>query len=344
MAMTLLGVRADVKVVSFGISHYPTDSEWCELNAQNDQNLLRETFPGAVTLLDKGATYRGIKLELSSLGGRTLPGDTLIIHFSGHGQQILTQNSKMEPDCVDESFVAYDAEMHRSDTYHGEHHLVDDELGEIVGGLRRKVGPKGLVMVVIDACHSNSMDRLEGEDTKENTYRGTSYIFGSEELSPRDIEELREKAYREDTEPISTDPVMSNVVYISACQSHERNYEIKVDGKGYGGLTYYFCRMVREKGLQDVGRLLTAIYEGMANDKSLKFHGQLPAIRNSIGWEAPTRTKEKAVIEEKYDEPESEGMTPEEMKKWGTVILGILIGFGLIGLLFWAIHRATKDK
>ena len=132
---------------------------------------------------------------------------------------------------------------------------------------------------------------------------------------------------------------MSNVVYISACRSDKRNYEVSVDGKGYGSLTYYFCESYRNKGLSDLKELLSELHSGMANDKTLKFHGQLPAIRNTIGWEAPSKTTSN--VSNGSGRTSGESSDPDR-PSYQTVIWSI-IAAGLI-LIFIALWITKKRK
>lgn len=56
--------------------------------------------------------------------------------------------------------------------------------GELVisGG---KTGENGFIIAIIDACHSDSMDK-DADDSNPSTYRGTDEIFGSHER-PRGV-------------------------------------------------------------------------------------------------------------------------------------------------------------
>lgn len=282
-----IGLLANVRVLSIGISEYPESSGWNKLNAHNDVLLIKTVFPSAISLEDSQATLSGIKVAISNLSNSVTAGDTIIIHFSGHGQQILTNTSSNEIDGVDEAIVPYDASKRKTISYWGQHHFTDNTFGDSIDRLRRAVGPKGLVIAVIDACHSDSMDKTA--DEAKEIYRGTDEIFGAENLPDEKIDSLREVYHNQDSSALTTLPDMSNVIYISACRSDQRNYEVVEDGKGYGSLTYYFSEAYRIVGLLDMMEFLTTIYSGMENDKTLHFHGQVPSIRNTIGWEAPVK-------------------------------------------------------
>src|SRR6185436_1140739 len=67
---------------------------------------------------------------------------------------------KDETDGYDEALVPYDAGM-RFDpvTNNGSHHLRDDELGDKLRQLRKKIGNTGSLLVLLDACHSGTATR-----------------------------------------------------------------------------------------------------------------------------------------------------------------------------------------
>ena len=231
-----IGLLANVRVLSIGISEYPESSGWKKLNAHNDVLLIKAVFPSAISLEDNQATLYGIKDLFSNLSNTAAKGDTIIIHFSGHGQQILTSTSNDEIDGVDEAIIPYNAGKRKTTSYMGENHLTDNSFGIAIDRFRRTVGPNGLVIAVIDACHSDSMDKT-ADDAKE-IYRGTDEIFGAENLPDEKIDSLREAYHNQDSSALATLPDMSNVIYIRACRSDQRNYEGVEDGKGYGSLTY----------------------------------------------------------------------------------------------------------
>lgn len=325
-AITTLG---KVRVLTIGIGHYPSGSGWCDLGAVNDVALLKEVFPDAMALSDEKATHKGIEVALKELERSSSPGDTVIIHFSGHGQQVLALNDKNEPDKVDEALVAYDARRKKSSTYNGQAHFIDDEFGSHITSIRKKVGPNGLVLAVIDACHSNSMDRET--DKNGDIYRGTDEVFGADNLSKEDLENLRSAYNNKETEALPTSGNMSGLVLMSACETDQRNYETKVGDRPYGSLSYYFAKAVRENGIADIDGLLTTVYNGMADDPTLEFHEQLPVIRTTVGWGAP---KKETFVPADTTDTES-GTSDENQSYTLYLILGGLAIIVLIILLCW---------
>lgn len=226
-----------------GVANYPKGSGWDTIHSDNDVELLKgvlsETFT-VKTLVDEQATRGKITSALTKLGKDTRKGDTVLILFSCHGQQMWQSD---ESDSLDEALVPYDAKRVYSDTYKGENHLRDNELAEYVMGIREKAGTDGLVVVLLDACHSG--DSFRGD----KFVRGVYDVFGLGEAP-------RIKRERNDVAGIGSEDGASDVLYISACQSYEINSEYRAsDGRWYGSLAHAFAESYNGKGLTDVDLL-----------------------------------------------------------------------------------------
>ena len=81
---------------------------------------------------------------------------------------------------------------YRKGIYEGEKHILDDELNAFFNKIREKIGQKGMLLVVIDACHSGTMSREENDAPldDESPVRGT-YIGFSEDKIFRPIREQK---------------------------------------------------------------------------------------------------------------------------------------------------------
>lgn len=311
-------LQSKVRVLSVCVGEYPHDSGWNRLGAANDSESIVSLFPQTLILNDSKATYQAFISELGNLSECSAVGDTVIIHFSGHGQQILTSKSSSEADHVDEAMVPYDAAKRATPSYHGQNHLTDDSFGSYVSAIRKKIGPKGLVIAVIDACHSNSMDK--DADTSGDIYRGTDEIFGAESLSQDSISSLRDYYFANDHTPVAKSELLADVIFIGACETHQRNYEIKRNGVQHGSLTYYFCKAYDEKSFSDIDGFLSTLYAEMTNDNTMQFHGQCPSIRTSFGWKSPE--SEKYVPQ---DNPTASSVSTDKSWIWIASALGAFI-------------------
>lgn len=212
-----------------GIGLYPQESGWTSIHGDNDVSiisnlLLRHGFTkeNVIILKNSLATRNGILTALDELKQRANQGDVVYIHFSGHGQQV-TDLDGDEEDHYDEAWVPYDAKKrYVPGVYKGENHILDDEINAYLGGLRSKVGSRGKIVVVSDACHSGSGSR--GLTDEEEMYiRGTSEKFV---IPGGGANVIKKEA------PIYW-------LHVGACKPYQTNYEYKAsDGLFYGSLSY----------------------------------------------------------------------------------------------------------
>lgn len=165
-----------------GIGNYPAEGGWATIHAPNDLAVIgaalrQRGFPEAhiFTLTDSAATRAGIlQAWKTRLADRVKPGDIVYFQFSGHGQQVADDNGD-EIDRFDEAIVPYDSPLrYVAGVYQGENLIRDDELNQLFTALRRRLGPRGNLMVVLDACHSGTGTR--GMETA----RGTDRIMASD--------------------------------------------------------------------------------------------------------------------------------------------------------------------
>lgn len=220
-----------------GISNYPqykdADASWTKIHGANDVQIISPLLAKQgfkiITLTDNLATHKGIESGFKKLENSVRPGDIVYIHFSGHGD---------EADGWDEAFIPYDAQhRYKKNVYQGENHLLDDELNSHLNSIRKKVGEKGIVYVVMDACHAGSSYRGEEED--DSVYvRGTDIGFsknGKTYAPPID---------KRGNIRISSEKGMSPIYMLEACRAYEVNTEIKQNGKYYGPMSYYVSQQL----------------------------------------------------------------------------------------------------
>ena len=272
-----LSAAARNRALLIGIGEYPESSGWEKISAANDMRLLSSTLKGydITVLQDEKATYAGIKNAFAQFTAKCTPGDTVIVHFSCHGQQMICiDKSNEELDLLDEAIVPYDAKAKYSIHYKGEHHLRDNELAILIDFLRKKVGSYGFVLVSIDACHSNTLDRSENAIQTTAILRGTGDIFGKNV----DAQIYLRHKYKTSKDLIPKLEGMSDVVFVSACKEYEKNKEILVDGTGYGSLTYALVNNMLHITTFNITKFIEGIKETMY---SLKL-GQNPGFRASF--------------------------------------------------------------
>jgi Caspase domain. len=212
-----------------GIGDYPQDSGWNKIHGDNDVSiiktlLLQQGFveDNIMVLKNAEATKSGILSAMDQLRGKAQTGDVVYIQFSGHGQQVTDLNGD-EEDHFDEAWIPYDAKKkYVAGEYEGQNHILDDELNKYLNGLRSKVGIRGKIVLVADACHSGSGSRGLGDD-EEVYVRGTDEKF----IIPGGGANIVRKE-----EPVYW-------LYVGACKPYQTNYEYKTaDGVFYGSLSY----------------------------------------------------------------------------------------------------------
>jgi hypothetical protein len=191
------------------------------------------------TLCDSQATYDVILSAFNDLESKLNIDDVVYIHFSGHGQRITDLNGD-EFDKFDEAWIPYDALQEGTYNYNGEKHLTDDKLNKLLKGLRCKVGAKGKIVVVTDACHSGTATRhLKGIETTE-IVRGISEVFYIEidGVIYEDYDFYNEKFTEEELLKHSLEHP-TEWVSIAACADNENNRQVTLeDGTRYGSLSY----------------------------------------------------------------------------------------------------------
>ena len=211
-----------------GIGNYPEDSGWNKIHGNNDISIIKASLirqgvseDSIVELMDASATKERILNAFDNLSDRLQPGDVAYIHFSGHGQQITDLNGD-EDDGFDEAWIPYDArKSFEAGVYEGQNHLTDDELNTIFTRLRIRVGSRGKIIIVADACHSGSGSRGMPDETV--FVRGTSDKF----IIPQQASNVKKK------------PEPTEWLFVAACKPYQSNYEYRSpSGEYYGVLTY----------------------------------------------------------------------------------------------------------
>ena len=231
-----------------GISNYSSNQhladgkEWNDIHGENDVRLLVPTLKkqgfSIQKLCNREATANNIRKSLTSFSEKCKSGDIVYLHFSCHGQPFEDYDGD-ENDGWDEALVPYDAlKVYMTGKYTGENHITDDELNNYLKTIRNRVGPKGFVYVVIDACHAGSSYR--GDENEDSVIiRGTDKGFSksNKQYAPRIDKRGKIK--------VEKSLNMANICIIEACRSYQVNSEIRADGKYYGSLSYYVNKTLK---------------------------------------------------------------------------------------------------
>lgn len=271
---------AKKRALLVGISKYHANGRtaWENIHGKEDVDLLAPELikKGFIvkTLVNEQATYQGITSSIKKLIAETKKGDIVFIHFSCHGQPVedglIKGFPKDEKDGYDEAIVPIDAgKVYSPNGYKGEKHLIDDELNGYIKTIRKKLGPKGMLYITIDACHAGELSRNGLE-----TVRGTNEALTSKPNKKYNPPRTNVKHYI-----VEKNNMMSPVLYIEACQSRERNSEIRIKGKEYGSLSYNIWQALNQMssfGLNSKDEFIVKV------DNSTKIKGRWPKTQTLV--------------------------------------------------------------
>lgn len=253
-----------------GISNYPqydyVDASWAPIHGTNDVQLISPILAKQGfkinTLTNEAATYRAIGNSLKDLGNSVHAGDIVYIHLSGHGQAVEDEDGD-EADGWDEAFIPFDAERtYRENGYHGENHLLDDELNGYLNSIRRKIGEEGVVYVVLDACHAGSAYR--GEEDDDLYERGTNEGFSKTGKPYLGFYMDKRKIIK-----VENHNDLAPIYMLEACRHYQVNTEIKQDGVCYGPLSYYISQQLLTMQLSYDTKWIEEVSKSMNKDTRL---------------------------------------------------------------------------
>jgi len=277
VAFPFIGNAQRKRAFMVGISKYHTNGYkvWNNIHGAEDVAILKPELEKkgfkVQTLINEQATYQGIINALNSFIATSKKGDVVYLHFSCHGQPVedgLNGLAKDEKDGWDEAIVPIDAGKVYNSTYKGDKHLTDDELNGYIGKIRKKIGPKGMLYVAMDACHAGTMSR-KGLETIRGTNEGLTKT-GTKYNPPKNT--IRHYHIVKSAD-------MAPVLFIEACQSRERNTEIRINGKKYGALSYNIWQALQ--GMVSFDKTTKDIFKVKINS-STRVKGRWPRTQTLV--------------------------------------------------------------
>lgn len=201
------------------------DAKWNKINGDKDIPYVKEMLIASgfkmenmMVIANKRATKEGIVNAFTTIKNLCRRGDIVYIHFSGHGQQ-MTDLDGDEMKGLDEAWIPYDAYLNYGKDDNGSKHLSDDEISILLKDIRKKIGPSGKILVVVDACHSG--DSTHGTGDKNEVIRGTRDSFT---IPHQYIKKGKRAKTKEEW------------ITLSACKPNQTNSELK--SKAVGKLTF----------------------------------------------------------------------------------------------------------
>lgn len=262
----------------------PTKTGWWDLSSKDDAKLLYKTLliigfkPENIdTLINEKATKAGVLKALDDLEKKANPSDIVMVHYSGHGQQ-LPDNNADEEDRMDECLVLYGAinpNKYSNPQFNG--YLRDDEFGEALEKIRLKVGEAGHLMVIMDSCHSGSGTR----DLGDEVVRG-DMPYSSRDQIPT-VPENNEVGFGVAHSEKKYSEKGGKMIFISAAYANQRATQIKDEGGlKYGALTYAFSKSILTKSKNKTYQSLFASILVIIKSRNLE---QTPTMEGEVDFE-----------------------------------------------------------
>lgn len=236
--------------VIIGINKYDpslnSDLNGCVNDAEAMYNILTGTYGFAHDnirmLTDFRATKEMILERITWLLDHDVPGDELVLHYSGHGSQIRDRNDDELNDYLDEILCPTDLDW--------DDPLTDDDIKWIFD-----LKEDGVFLTFIcDSCHSGSITK-----TIQNNPEGIE--FAPLEY-PRYINPPLDIKVREGNEYIDTHKigglninekglVEQQHVLLSGCRDDQTSADAYIDGKWQGALTSSLITAIRKNPYRD---------------------------------------------------------------------------------------------
>jgi len=170
-------------------------------------------------LVDKRATKKNILSRIDWLLSHTVPGDELVLHFSGHGSQVRDRDGDELNDHLDEILCPTDLNW-------------DDPLTDDI--IRHNFNKKAngvFLTFICDSCHSGSMARSIKQEDR--------FISPPIDIQIRNnvdtpINRLNKeiKSYQE-------------YVLLSGCKDNQTSADAYIEGKWQGAMTSYLINTIK---------------------------------------------------------------------------------------------------
>lgn len=263
------------------IGKYKAGSGWEDLSSNSDLILMQETFrnqgfllSNILTISESNATKKGILAKIDELISLAQKGDKIVIHFSGHGQQLQDLNGD-EKDGLDEALVPYDAPSKIQEHYQGEKHIVDDEINGWINQLKAKIGSDGHLLLILDSCHSGTASR------GDCAVRGgkSALIFNNKYLKVKRIESLKSDFYEDKI----IEKQDAKFVMFTGAAASQQNHQIKLEGnKPIGSLSYAVAVAFQKMSKGDSYEKVFARVRDVMHEKRL---AQTPTIEGDGKFE-----------------------------------------------------------
>jgi len=225
------------RALCIGINDYPSvenDLAGCCQDATDWGNFLKTKDFIVKTLLDKQATGEVIVSNLKHLVTSAIPGDVIVIQYSGHGTQV-PDTSGDEADKMDEAWVPYDIWEKGP--------VLDDTIWKIL----RMKQPAVKIIFISDSCHSGSVVRVFSAPHSGKK----KFIHYTKCMKPSTLEWFvsaftgggdRSKSFVVE----ESEKVPWPCLLLAGCQDNEYSYDANFNGKANGAFTYWALKSLEK--------------------------------------------------------------------------------------------------
>jgi hypothetical protein len=245
-----------------------------------------QKFNSIDKLIDAEVTTENLKNNFELLIQKLQKDDIVYFHFSGHGQQIEDVNGnklkvkdsllrKDELDNRDEALALYNAPDKFYEGYQYQDHFVDDYLNYYCNRIRAKIGSKGNLIVVIDACHSGTATR--GNPEEEPIVRGNGIVCEPDNKDENDSKDEQD-GFGTDFE-YNKNADWGNLIAFFGCKAEQVNREFtptRNTNKSFGSLSFFLVQAMKQLGNKAT---YTNLYSEIRKNMVLSFqNAQHPEI------------------------------------------------------------------
>ncbi|KAH6641968.1 hypothetical protein C7974DRAFT_92938 [Boeremia exigua] len=234
----LKGCVQDVRAIKDLIDRTPNASTiWkCLMTAP-----LPTACASSTNSLELLPTYDNVKRELDRIYSRGERGNSVYIHYSGHGTA-MSPPFPSEPHRIHSNLSTGDLALNLlEDCQGGIRYLRGIELGNVIA----RMAAKGLrVTLVLDCCFSGSVMR------HSSLARFLDYSHNVDAKYPAVLAETTDPERRYGSRAVRQCPLVKpeNFTVLAACGPTELAGELEVDNKNYGVLSYLLIETFRKLG------------------------------------------------------------------------------------------------
>jgi len=229
--------QPEKRALLIGVNKYDPafdcDLSGCVQDALNIDNILVSKFDfqtqNIKLIFDYEATKSNIIKGLANLVDNAIPGDELVMSFSGHGSQVPDNNAD-EADGMDEIICPTDLNFD------------DPFTDDILASYFKKV-PEGAQMTFIcDSCHSGTVSRAL---SRINTFqqRKIRFLAPPQHLAAQLVGRTKIKRFGQKA---TVGIVDQRHILFAGCAEDNYSYEGYFNNKVQGAFTWNFCKMIRQ--------------------------------------------------------------------------------------------------